>query len=63
MPRYPYGVCVRSKLRRLHKTQQELARTLGYSSSYISMILSGRYPAPAVREKIQAQLDLWEQER
>lgn len=60
MPRYPYGTTVRVKLRRLGKTQRQLAAALGYSPSYICTVLSGKYPAPEVRRGIDRQLAQWE---
>lgn len=62
MPRYSFGICVRAKLRKLHRTQRELAHSLGYSASYISMVLSGRFPAPDLRRRITDQLNRWGQE-
>lgn len=61
MPRYSYGITIRIRLARLHRTQRQLAAALGYSPSYISMVLSGRYPAPEMRRKIDRQLRQWEQ--
>lgn len=62
MSKYDYGTRVRARLHRLRKTQKQLAAALGYSPSYICMVLSGAYPAPAVREQITRQLTKWEQE-
>ena len=61
MPRYSYGITTRARLYRLHRTQKQLAAALGYSSSYISMALSGRRLSPELREKIDRQLTKWEQ--
>ena len=61
MPRYSYGATVSAKLYRLHKTQRQLASALGYSPSYISMILSGKCPSQDLRQKIDSQLKRWEQ--
>lgn len=61
MPRYSYGTTVRARLYRLHKTQRQLAAALGYSPSYISMILSGKCPSRELRGKIDTQLKRWEQ--
>lgn len=63
MPKYSYAVSVRARLLKLGRTQQEVSRTLGYSPSYISMVLSGRHPAPAIRQKIDQLLAQWEAER
>lgn len=60
MPRYSYRITVRVRLARMHRTQRQLAAALGYSPSYISMVLAGKYPAPEVRRKIDQQLCLWE---
>lgn len=62
MPKYPYSISVRARLLRLRRTQKELARTLGYSPSYISMVLANKYAAPNLREKIENQLTQWEAE-
>lgn len=62
MPKYPYAITVRAKLMRLHRTQRDIAAALGYSPSYISMVLSGAYPSPAIRQKISALLQKWEKE-
>jgi len=61
MPRYSYGVTVRAKLYRLRKTQRQLAAAVGYSPSYISMVLSDRLRAPELRRRIDLQLRQWEQ--
>lgn len=61
MPRYAFGITVRTRLYRLRKTQRQLAAALGYSPSYISMILSGSHPSPELRRLILQQLDQWEQ--
>ncbi len=63
MSRYDFGTSMQARLRRLKKTQRQLSASLGYSPSYISMVLSGTYAAPAVREKILTQVTQWEQER
>ncbi len=63
MAKYAYPVSVRARLLRLGRTQRELARALGYSRSYISMVLSGKYPAPEVRRKIDGLLEQWEDEK
>ena len=60
MSKYDYATRVRARLHRLGKTQRELAAALGFSPSYISMILSGAYKAPAVRDAIVRQLEQWE---
>ena len=60
MSKYDYGTRIRARLHRLGKTQQELARCLGFSPSYISMVLSGTCCAPAVRAQITDQLEKWE---
>lgn len=60
MSKYDYGTRVRARLHRLRRTQRQLAAALGYSPSYISMVLSGTYTAPAVRERITRQLESWE---
>ena len=60
MPKYSYPVSVRARLLKLGRTQQDLARALGYSPSYISMVLSGRHPAPAIRQRIADLLEKWE---
>ena len=62
MPRYSYGTTARARLHRLRKTQRQLAAALGYSPSYVSMVLSGTYAAPAVRCRIDRLLARWEQE-
>jgi len=61
LPRYSYGTTVRARLYRLHKTQRQLASVLGYSPSYISMVLSGKYPSEELRRKIDVQLKRWEE--
>lgn len=61
MSKYDYGTRIRARLHRLRRTQRQLAQTLGYSPSYISMVLSGTYTAPAVREQISRQMEIWEQ--
>lgn len=61
MPRYSFGITVRARLYRLRKTQRQLAAALGYSPSYISMILSGSHQAPEIRRLILRQLEQWEQ--
>lgn len=61
MPRYTFGVTVRARLYRLRKTQRQLAAALGYSPSYISMILSGSHRSSELRQKILHQLEQWEQ--
>ena len=63
MPKYSYAITVRARLTRLHRTQRELAAALGYSPSYISMVLSGTYSSPAIRQKISALLQKWEAEQ
>ncbi len=63
MPKYPYSVSVRARLLRLHRTQKELAARLGYSPSYISMVLSGKFHAPKLKTQIEDQLTKWEAER
>ena len=63
MPKYPYSISIRARLLRLHRSQRELAKQLGYSPSYISMVLSGKFHAPKVKEKIEAQLAKWEESR
>lgn len=60
MPRYTFGVTVRARLYRLRKTQRQLAAALGYSPSYISMILSGSHRSPELRRLILRQLEQWE---
>lgn len=60
MPRYAYAITVRCRLARLHRTQRQLAAAIGYSPSYISMVLSGKCPAPHVRAMIDRQIKLWE---
>ena len=60
MPRYSFGTTVRSRLYRLHKTQKELAAAIGYSPSYISMVLSDAYRSPELHRLILQQLEQWE---
>lgn len=62
MPKYSYPITVRAKLMKLRRTQREIADALGYSPSYISMVLSGKHPAPAIRRQITALLQKWEDE-
>ena len=62
MTRYTYGVTIQMKLRRLHRTQRQLAAELGYSPSYVSLYLSGKLQNPMLRTKIQEILTQWEQE-
>lgn len=61
MPRYSYGITIRVKLRRLRKTQQQLARAVGYSPSYISMFLSGKIHNPELKLRVAEVLTGWEQ--
>ncbi len=63
MPKYSYAITVRAKLMKLRRTQRDLAHALGYSPSYISMVLSGRCPAPFIRRQITDLLQKWEDER
>lgn len=63
MAKYTHSVSIRARLLRLGRTQQDLARTLGYSRSYISMVVSGKYAAPTVRKKIENLLTQWEETR
>lgn len=60
MPKYPYSVSVRARLLRLGRTQKELAARLGYSPSYISMVLSRKFHAPKLKAQIENQLAEWE---
>ena len=60
MPKYSYGLSVRIRLHKLRKTQRQLASALGYSPSYISMVLSGGRPAEDLRQRIDRQIRLWE---
>ena len=63
MAKYAYPVSVRARLFRLGRTQRDLAKALGYSHSYISMVVSGKYPAADVRKKINDLIDQWEDEK
>lgn len=63
MAKYAYPVSVRARLLRLGRTQRDLAQALGYSRSYISMVVSGKYPAPDVRRKIDDLMKRWEDEK
>jgi len=51
MARYTYGATIQMKLRRLHRTQRQLAAELGYSPSYVSLYLSGKLQNPAIRSR------------
>lgn len=62
MAKYAYSVSVRARLLRLGRTQRDLAQALGYSRSYISMVVSGRCPAPDLRKKIDRLMKQWEDE-
>ena len=63
MPKYSYTVSVRARLQKLRRTQREVADALGYSRSYISMVLSGKCQAPAIRQQVAELLQKWEGER
>ena len=63
MAKYSYPITVRARLLRLRRSQRELAEQLGYSQSYISMVLSQRCAAPKVRQQIEDLLQQWEAER
>ena len=63
MAKYAYPVSVRARLLRLGRTQRDLAQALGYSRSYISMVVSGKHPAPDVRRKIDDLIKRWEDEK
>ena len=63
MAKYAYPISVRARLLRLGHTQRDVAKALGYSRSYISMVVSGKYPAPEVRKKIEDLILQWEGER
>lgn len=63
MAKYSYPVSVRARLLRLGRTQRDVAMALGYSRSYISMVVSGKCPAPDVRRKIDDLMKRWEDEK
>lgn len=55
-------VNVKRRLKRLGKTQQDLADALLIDRSYISKLIHGHVLNCHIRE-IREQLDLWEQEK
>ena len=63
MAKYSYPVSIRARLLRLGRTQRDLAQALGYSRSYISIVISGKCPATDVRRKIDNLLKQWEDEK
>ena len=63
MAKYSYPVSVRARLLRLGRTQRDLAQALGYSRSYISIVISGKCPAPDIRKKIDELMKRWEDEK
>ena len=62
MPKYPFGTSVRARLRKLRRTQRQLAEAVHYSPSYISMLLSGRLHNDLLKQQISAVLTRWEAE-
>ena len=63
MPRSSYCNSVKDRLRQVGKSQQELAKALHFTPSYISQILHGKYPAESVRRAIDEVLGRCERER
>ena len=55
---------LRERLKKLGKTQTDLAKALHFSPSYINKICTGAYPPPPeVMSAIDAQLSRWENAR
>ena len=62
MMRMAFEDVVKCKLRRLGKTQADLADALNYSRSYVNSIMLGRRN-PAVERKILLILEQWDEQR
>ena len=59
-----YDTELRARLKKLGKTQTDLAKALHFSPSYINKICTGAYrPPPGVKSAIEAQLSRWENAR
>lgn len=62
MMRMAFEDVVKCKLRRLGKTQADLADVLNYSRSYVNAIMLGRRN-PDVERKILLILEQWDEQR
>ena len=62
MMRMAFEDVVKCKLRRLGKTQADLAVALNYSRSYVNAIMLGRRH-PDVERKILLILEQWDEQR
>lgn len=52
-----WGIAQVIKLRKNRITQAQVAKKLGTSSAYVSMILNGYKPAENCRKRIEAAID------